>query len=83
MERIYKEYKGITKKALKEINFGAVDILVKILKDSVIYGSTTQSGFIIGNRTTTCFQELPLEAVKKNIDIEEKVFTRSKTAKVR
>lgn len=83
VENIYKKHGGFNKKAYKELNLRAVDTLIKILKDGTINGSTTQSGYIVGDRTAACFQELPLEAIKQNVEIEEEILKHSRIPKVR
>jgi len=46
-----------------EINIKAVDNLINILKDKEIHGSTTSSGYIVGNTKAVCFQDTPLYAI--------------------
>lgn len=82
-ESIYKNHGGFNEEAYRELNLSAVDTLIKILKDGTINGSTTQSGYIVGDRTATCFQELPLEAIKQNVEIEEEVLKHTTIPKVR
>lgn len=83
VDNIYKKHGGFNDKALIELNLLAVDTLIKILKEGTINGSTTQSGYIVGNRTAACFQELPIEAIKQNIEIEEEMLKRFSFPKVR
>lgn len=33
----------------------AIDVLIKILKERKLVGSTTESGFIVGSRKAVCF----------------------------
>lgn len=49
------------------------DILVKILKERKLIGSTTESGFIVGDRRAVCFQESPLYSLSQNIYYERKL----------
>lgn len=44
----------------------AFQTLLKILDDKVINGSTTETGFIIGNKPAVCLQEAPLNAIAEN-----------------
>lgn len=47
--------------------------LIKILEDRKLIGSTTSSGFIVGNRPAVCFQEASLEAIAENLKYEQKL----------
>jgi hypothetical protein len=49
----------------------AVAVLVKILNEKCIKGSTTASGFIVGDRPAVCFQGTPLFGLAENIRYEE------------
>lgn len=60
----------------------AFKTLLKILQMKKIIGSTTETGFIIGNRSAVCFQEAPLNAIAENLQYENEL--RDKTnSKVR
>lgn len=83
IQNIYRKHGGFKKAAYKELNLKAVDTLIQILKDGTINGSTTQSGYIVGDRTAACFQELPLDAIKENVEIEEEIIKHSRFPKVR
>lgn len=48
-------------------------ILMKILEMKKIIGSTTETGFIIGNKPAVCFQEAPLNAIAENLEYEKKL----------
>lgn len=61
----------------------ADDVLVKILKDLKLIGSTTESGFIVGDRRAVCFQESPLYSLTQNIYYEQKLFKENKLSKKR
>lgn len=50
----------------------ALDILIKILQDRKIIGSTTSSGFIVGKKPAVCFQDAPLYSICQNIEFERK-----------
>ena len=49
----------------------AVNVLPKILRERKINGSTTNSGFIVGDQPAVCFQDAPLYHVAQNIHAEE------------
>ena len=50
---------------------GPVDVLVTILLEQRISGSTTESGFIVGDIPATCFQDSPVYSLSQNIYAEE------------
>lgn len=64
-------------------NESAMNILFKILDSCTLKGSTTSSGFIIGETPAVCFQDAPLYAVLQNIWYEEKWREKVPTAKIR
>ena len=47
--------------------------LMKILADKRIEGSTTSSGYIVGNRKAVCFQDVPLLSLAENIAYEKEM----------
>lgn len=49
----------------------SVDILLKILSEGTLLGSSTDSGFIVGSNKAVCFQELPLTSLVENVYHEE------------
>lgn len=51
----------------------AFKTLLKILKKKKLIGSTTETGFIIGNRPAVCLQETPLNALAENLLYEDKL----------
>lgn len=59
----------------------AFENLWNILISRTINGSTTESGFIVGNKKAVCLQELPLTAISENLLYEE--LLREKDGKVR
>lgn len=59
------------------------NILYKILKSKKIIGSTTASGFICGNNTATCFQDVPLSSMCQNVYYEQKRIETGKDKKIR
>lgn len=48
-------------------NLGALDRLVKILTERKLIGSSTQSGFITGNKRAICFQDAPISGIVQNV----------------
>lgn len=53
--------------------YSAIDILMKILIERKLLGSTTRSGYINGNVHSVCFQDIPLYSVAENIFYEQKL----------
>lgn len=62
---------------------GTFQTLIKILEDKMIIGSTTETGFIIGNRSAVCLQEAPLSAIAENLLYEEKLINEGINRKIR
>lgn len=60
----------------------ATERLVKIIKERKLNGSTTQSGFITGNRKAICFQDAPLSGIAQNV-VHEREFKKELGDKVR
>lgn len=60
----------------------SVDVLLKILREKTILGSTTDSGFIRGKRRAVCFQDAPLFSIAQNLKFE-KELRQSSTARKR
>jgi len=50
-----------------DVNALATENLINLLKDGVLKGSTTSSGFIVGDRPAVCFYEAPLLAIAQNV----------------
>lgn len=65
------------------VRTGPVDILMKILVERRIRPSTTESGFICGDISATCFQDVPLYSLAENIHAEESYRQQNPTAAVR
>lgn len=61
----------------------ALDILLKMLREQLIQGSDSASGFICGNRKAVCFQDAPLNALAQNIYIEQEYRKTVTSAKLR
>ena len=51
----------------------AFETLLKILEEKKVMGSTTESGFVIGNKATVCLQEAPLNAIAENLLYEKRL----------
>lgn len=67
----------------EKINQLATENLIKILKDGVIKGSTTQSGFIIGSTPAVCFQDAPFYGLIQNIEHEYQRQNKNSTERKR
>lgn len=65
------------------IKYDAMDILIKILKEKCLIGSTTESGFICGSRQAVCFQDAPLYSVSQNIEYEKSLRKNGESNKIR
>ncbi|MEA5498373.1 hypothetical protein VB834_15340 [Limnoraphis robusta Tam1] len=61
----------------------AIDVLMKILIEKKLIGSSTQSGFICGERRAVCFQETPLYSLAQNIYLEQEYRQKNPSGKVR
>jgi len=49
----------------------AIQILIKILEEGKVHGSTTSSGFICGDTPAVCFQDAPIYSICQNIYTEQ------------
>ncbi|MGM0496128.1 MAG: DUF2971 domain-containing protein [Bacillota bacterium] len=56
-----------------------VEVLLKILRERKIIGSTTEKGFIRGNKSAVCFQDAPLYSIAQNIKFEKELSKDSQT----
>jgi len=54
-------------------NLSAVDVLLKILREKKIVGSTTEKGFIRGDKSAVCFQDAPLYSIAQNLKFEKEL----------
>jgi len=70
--------KGDSKNSLTEMN-----VMLKILNDKKLIGSTTSSGFIVGSTTAVCLQDAPLFSVGQNIWYENNKRKSNPNQKVR
>lgn len=61
----------------------AIDVLIKILKERKLVGSTTESGFIVGSRKAVCFQESPLHSLAENIYFEKDLLESGESSRIR
>lgn len=61
----------------------SIDVIIKILRECTIKGSTTETGFIVGNRPAVCFQEAPPHSLAQNIVYEEKLHKKVKNGRQR
>ena len=73
-------------KAEKDINgktiTGALDRLLKIIKERKISGSSTKSGFITGDKKAICFQDAPISGIAQNV-VHEREFREQLGGKIR
>ncbi len=63
-------------------NCNVLEVIIKILNDKKILGSTTESGFICGNIPAVCLQDTPLYSLSQNVYYEQKL-RKEKKDKVR
>ncbi|AZU60110.1 DUF2971 domain-containing protein [Neobacillus mesonae] len=61
---------------------GALDRLLKIISERKIIGSSTESGFITGNRKAVCFQDAPISGIVQNV-LHENNFRAELGGKIR
>lgn len=61
----------------------AIEVLMKIIQEQCLLGSSTKSGFICGDRKTVCFQDTPLYQLTQNIYLEPEYRNQNPQAKVR
>jgi len=47
-----------------------LQVLIRILRERRLQGSSPSSGFIVGNRPAVCFQDAPLYSICQNIDFD-------------
>ncbi len=57
--------------------------LFEILAEKKLIGSTTKSGFIVGDTPAVCFQDAPLHSIGQNIWFEQKFRKSNPSSKVR
>lgn len=75
----------LTKSQINEdgkVILNALDRLIKILVEGKIDGSSTESGFIIGDRKAVCFQDAPMSGIVQNI-VHEQEFRKELGGKIR
>ncbi|WP_283693126.1 DUF2971 domain-containing protein [Clostridium perfringens] len=68
---------------IEDKKISSIEILVKILKEKKLIGSTTESGFIVGDKSAVCFQESPIYSLAQNVYYEQKLFKDKKLKKMR
>ena len=51
----------------------AMDVLFEILSTTTLKGSTTKTGFIVGDTPAVCFQESPPTSLAQNLYFEQKI----------
>ncbi|MEH7613053.1 DUF2971 domain-containing protein [Gottfriedia acidiceleris] len=75
----------LTKSQLNEegkITKQALDVLLDIISERKLNGSTTTSGFITGNKKAVCFQDAPISGICQNV-VHEKEFREELGGKTR
>lgn len=60
-----------------------LDVLVKILVERRLIGSSTGGGFICGPRRAVCFQDAPLHSICQNVFFEQKKIEQDSSQKLR
>ena len=63
--------------------YDPLQVLLKIISEKCIVGSTTKSGFIVGKTPAVCFQDAPIASISQNCYYENKLRQQNKTLKVR
>lgn len=58
-------------RTINGIKYSSIDILMKILHEQKLVGSTTGTAFISGSTPAVCFQDVPLFSVAENIYYEQ------------
>jgi len=58
-------------------------VLLKILLEQRLIGSTTTQGFICGDTPAVCFQDAPLYSIAQNVLFEQKMREAAKSSTVR
>ncbi|HKX32089.1 MAG TPA: DUF2971 domain-containing protein [Blastocatellia bacterium] len=56
---------------INEIHEAATINLIQILKEQVLHGSTTGTGFIVGGTPAVCFQNVPFYGLIQNVKHEQ------------
>jgi len=58
-------------------------VLLKILLDKKLIGSSTDSGFICGKKRAVCFQDAPLYSISQNVLYEQRIRENNPNNKTR
>jgi len=66
----------------EDIVTAVTERLIKIIQERKLIGSSTQSGFITGNRKAVCFQDAPISGIVQNV-VHEGAFRRELGGKIR
>jgi hypothetical protein len=59
------------------------DVLMQVLENEYLIGSTTASGFICGNTPAVCLQDIPLYSVAQNVYYEQNLRKQTNSPKIR
>lgn len=65
-----------------KVTLQAHDRLIQILTERKLNGSSTEKGFIIGNRKAVCFQDAPTSGIVQNV-VHEQEFRKELGGKIR
>ncbi|WP_419891587.1 DUF2971 domain-containing protein [Paenibacillus xylanexedens] len=65
-----------------KITLNVIDRLMKIINERRLIGSSTESGFITGDRKAVCFQDTPIGSLMENI-VHEKDYRDKLGGKIR
>src|SRR5476649_2881984 len=57
----------------------SVDVLLRILRENKIIGSTTEKEFIRGSKSAVCFQDAPLYSIAQNLKFEKELSNEQHT----
>src|SRR5688572_4489196 len=74
---------GLIHLTRKAGDLSTLDVLFKILDEKTLVGSTTSSGFIVGQRAAVCLQEAPLYSLAQNLYTEQAYRKENPAARVR
>lgn len=64
-------FSGLVHLTRKTDEFPVVSVMLKILLEKKVIGSSTESGFICGKRRAVCFQDAPLYSICQNVFFEQ------------
>jgi hypothetical protein len=74
---------GLTHLTRQNERMDVLDVLMKILNERCIKGSSPETGFIVGDCRAVCFQDVPMFSLAQNIYTEQKYRKDNKITKER